>query len=129
MELFISKDMKTNTRKILGLSCVPTGSAYRERYQAKAVSTIGGISTRLKKNINNKMTLNQTDVTCILSMECQTVIDNILLQSDVPVDLLDIKKTLLLLVTVHLRLKKEASSMQPAAARKIPQDWRWKSER
>jgi len=64
----------------------------RERYQAQAVSTIGGMSAIPKININDKMTLNQTDASYILSMECQTAIDNILLHSDVPVDLLDIEK-------------------------------------
>ena len=45
-----------------------------------------------KISIKDKMILNQTDASYILSLECQTAIDNILLHSDVPVDLLDIEK-------------------------------------
>ena len=64
----------------------------RERYQAQAVSSMGGMSAIPKINIRDKLTLNQTDASYILSLECQTAIDNILLHSDVPVDLLDIEK-------------------------------------
>jgi hypothetical protein len=64
----------------------------RERYQAQAFSTIGVMSAIPKLNKNDKMTLNKTDASFILSLECQTAIDNILLHSDVPVALLDIEK-------------------------------------
>ena len=64
----------------------------RERYQSQAVSSIGGMSAIPKINIRDKLTLNQSDASYILSLECQTAIDNILLHSDVPVDLLDIEK-------------------------------------
>ena len=64
----------------------------REKYQAQAVSTLGGVSAIPKINIKDKMTLNQADASYILSIECQTAIDNVLLQSDVPVDLLDVDK-------------------------------------
>ena len=64
----------------------------REKYQAQAQSTLGGMSAIPKISIKDKMTLNQTDASYILSLECQTAIDNILLHSDVPVDLLDVEK-------------------------------------
>ena len=67
-------------------------SKEREKYQAQAVSTLGGMSAIPKINIKDKMTLNQTDASYILSIECQTAIDNVLLHSDVPVDLLDVEK-------------------------------------
>ena len=43
-------------------------------------------------SINDAMTLNQSDASYMLSLECQTAVDNVLLQSDVPVDLLDVEK-------------------------------------
>ena len=67
-------------------------SKEREKYQAQAVSSLGGMSAIPKISVKDKMTLNQTDASYILSLECQTAIDNILLHSDVPVDLLDIEK-------------------------------------
>lgn len=39
-----------------------------------------------------RFTLSQADASYNLSLEVQTAIDNILLQSDVPVDLLDVEK-------------------------------------
>ncbi|XP_013079429.2 Bardet-Biedl syndrome 7 protein homolog isoform X1 [Biomphalaria glabrata] len=42
--------------------------------------------------INDKFVLNKDDASYSLSLELQSPIDNILLQSDVPVDLLDIEK-------------------------------------
>ena len=38
------------------------------------------------------MTLNRSDASYLLSLEVQTAIDNVLLQSDVPVDLLDVER-------------------------------------
>lgn len=38
------------------------------------------------------MTLNRSDASYLLSLEVQTAIDNVLLQSDVPIDLLDVEK-------------------------------------
>ena len=67
-------------------------SKEREKYQAQAVSTLGGMSAIPKISIKDKMTLNQGDASYILSLECETAIDNILLHSDVPVDLLDVEK-------------------------------------
>ena len=64
----------------------------RERYQSQAVSSLGGMSAIPRLSITDSMTLNQTDASYMLSLECQTAIDNVLLQSDVPVDLLDVEK-------------------------------------
>ena len=38
------------------------------------------------------MTLNRNDASYLLSIEVQTAIDNVLLQSDVPTDLLDVER-------------------------------------
>lgn len=38
------------------------------------------------------MTLSRSDASYLLSLEVQTAIDNVLLQSDVPIDLLDVEK-------------------------------------
>ena len=40
----------------------------------------------------SRFTLSQGDASYSLSLEVQTSIDNVLLQSDVPVDLLDVEK-------------------------------------
>ena len=50
------------------------------------------ISAIPKLNINDRFTLSQTDASYLLSLELETAIDNVLLQSDVPVDLLDVEK-------------------------------------
>ena len=44
------------------------------RYQAQAVSPLGGMSTIPKLSINDRMSLNQADASYILSLECQTAI-------------------------------------------------------
>ena len=67
-------------------------SKERERYQSQAMSSLGGMSAIPRLSITDSMTLNQTDASYMLSLECQTAIDNVLLQSDVPVDLLDVEK-------------------------------------
>ncbi|XP_066575921.1 BBSome complex member BBS7 [Amia ocellicauda] len=63
----------------------------REKYQqssqsSKAVSTVPTFS------VNDKFTLCQEDASYSLTLEVQTAIDNLLLQSDVPIDLLDVDK-------------------------------------
>ncbi|XP_054419498.1 Bardet-Biedl syndrome 7 protein isoform X1 [Pteronotus mesoamericanus] len=63
----------------------------RERYQqasqsSKAKSAVPSFS------INDKFTLNQDDASYSLILEVQTAIDNVLIQSDVPIDLLDVDK-------------------------------------
>jgi len=42
--------------------------------------------------INDRFSLSQADASYTLTLEAQTAIDNVLLQSDVPVDLLDVEK-------------------------------------
>ena len=46
----------------------------------------------LQSNINDRFTLSQSDASYLLSLELETPIDNVLLQSDCPVDLLDVEK-------------------------------------
>ncbi|OBS70111.1 hypothetical protein A6R68_01350 [Neotoma lepida] len=63
----------------------------RENYQqssqsSKAKSTVPSFS------INDKFTLNKDDASYSLVLEVQTAIDNVLIQSDVPIDLLDVDK-------------------------------------
>lgn len=63
----------------------------RERYQAMA-SQGGAISAVSHFQVNDKWRLSRTDASYILSIEVHTAIDFILLQSDVPVDLLDVDR-------------------------------------
>uniref|UniRef100_A0A8D0Z2V9 Bardet-Biedl syndrome 7 protein homolog n=1 Tax=Sus scrofa TaxID=9823 RepID=A0A8D0Z2V9_PIG len=63
----------------------------REKYQqssqsSKAKSAVPSFS------INDKFTLNKDDASYSLILEVQTAIDNVLIQSDVPIDLLDMDK-------------------------------------
>ncbi|XP_008266138.2 BBSome complex member BBS7 isoform X2 [Oryctolagus cuniculus] len=63
----------------------------RENYQkssqsSKAKSAVPSFS------INDKFTLNKDDASYSLVLEVQTAIDNVLIQSDVPIDLLDVDK-------------------------------------
>ncbi|KAL2780868.1 Bardet-Biedl syndrome 7 protein isoform b [Daubentonia madagascariensis] len=63
----------------------------RENYQqcsqsSKAKSAVPSFS------INDKFTLNKDDASYSLILEVQTAIDNVLIQSDVPIDLLDVDK-------------------------------------
>ncbi|XP_066089945.1 Bardet-Biedl syndrome 7 protein isoform X1 [Saccopteryx bilineata] len=63
----------------------------REKYQqssqsSKAKSAVPSFS------INDKFTLNKDDASYSLVLEVQTAIDNVLIQSDVPIDLLDVDK-------------------------------------
>lgn len=39
-----------------------------------------------------QISLNRSDASYLLSVEVQTAVDNVLLQSDVPIDLLDVEK-------------------------------------
>ncbi len=52
----------------------------------------GLLSAIPRISINDRFTLSQADASYNLSLEAQTSIDNVLLQSDVPVDLLDVEK-------------------------------------
>ncbi|CAL4090214.1 unnamed protein product, partial [Meganyctiphanes norvegica] len=64
----------------------------RDRYQAATQSQFPGISAVPFFSVNDKMTLNRSDASYLLSLEVQTAVDNVLLQSDVPIDLLDVEK-------------------------------------
>ncbi|XP_052252267.1 Bardet-Biedl syndrome 7 protein homolog isoform X2 [Dreissena polymorpha] len=63
----------------------------REKYQQTAQSTTA-ISAVPSFHINDKFVLNREDASYTLSLELQMPIDNVLLQSDVPIDLLDVEK-------------------------------------
>ncbi|OWF52937.1 Bardet-Biedl syndrome 7 protein homolog isoform X2 [Mizuhopecten yessoensis] len=63
----------------------------REKYQQTANSQTA-ISAIPNFNTNDKFVLNREDASYTLSLELQMPIDNILLQSDVPIDLLDVEK-------------------------------------
>ncbi|KAK4304694.1 hypothetical protein Pmani_023378 [Petrolisthes manimaculis] len=64
----------------------------RDQYQAATQSTFPGISAVPFFSVNDKMSLSRNDASYLLSLEVQTAIDNVLLQSDVPIDLLDVEK-------------------------------------
>eukprot|EP00066_Takifugu_rubripes_P020021 XP_011609287.1 PREDICTED: Bardet-Biedl syndrome 7 protein [Takifugu rubripes] len=63
----------------------------REQYQqtSQSSSALSGVPIF---SINDKFTLCQDDASYSLTLEVQTAIDNLLLQSDVPIDLLDVDK-------------------------------------
>ncbi|CAD5123923.1 DgyrCDS12231 [Dimorphilus gyrociliatus] len=63
----------------------------RERYQSMAAQG-NSISAVPHFQVNNKWRLSRADASYILSIEVHTAIDFILLQSDVPVDLLDVDR-------------------------------------
>lgn len=63
----------------------------REKYQQTANSKTA-VSAVPVFNINDRFQLNHGDASYTLSIEVQMPIDTILLQSDVPVDLLDVEK-------------------------------------
>ncbi|XP_078261730.1 BBSome complex member BBS7 isoform X4 [Rhinoraja longicauda] len=63
----------------------------REKYHQSAHST-GTVSAMPVFSVNDKFTLNRDDASYSLTLEVQTAIDNVLLQSDVPIDLLDVDK-------------------------------------
>ncbi|XP_077433845.1 BBSome complex member BBS7 isoform X1 [Vanacampus margaritifer] len=61
----------------------------RDQYQQTSLSKTA-VSVVPAFNINDKFTLCQDDASYSLTLEVQTAIDNLLLQSDVPIDLLDV---------------------------------------
>ncbi|XP_026855175.1 Bardet-Biedl syndrome 7 protein [Electrophorus electricus] len=63
----------------------------REKYQQSAQSSTA-VSAVPLFSINDRFTLCQDDASYTLTLEVQTAIDNLLLQSDVPIDLLDVDK-------------------------------------
>ncbi|XP_059821053.1 Bardet-Biedl syndrome 7 protein isoform X1 [Hypanus sabinus] len=63
----------------------------REKYHQSAHSS-GAVSAVPVFNVNDKFILNSDDASYSLTLEVQTAIDSLLLQSDVPIDLLDVDK-------------------------------------
>ncbi|CAB1337407.1 unnamed protein product [Coregonus sp. 'balchen'] len=63
----------------------------REKYQQTSQSSTA-VSAMPVFSVNDKFTLCQDDASYSLTLEVQTAIDNLLLQSDVPIDLLDVDK-------------------------------------
>ncbi|KAG7328903.1 hypothetical protein KOW79_007077 [Hemibagrus wyckioides] len=63
----------------------------REKYQQSSQSSTA-VSAVPVFSINDRFTLCQEDASYSLTLEVQTAIDNLLLQSDVPIDLLDVDK-------------------------------------
>ncbi|XP_077332966.1 BBSome complex member BBS7 isoform X2 [Lithobates pipiens] len=63
----------------------------REKYQHSSQSTTA-VSAVPVFSVNDKFTLNKDDASYSLILEVQMAIDNVLIQSDVPVDLLDVDK-------------------------------------
>ncbi|XP_061643500.1 Bardet-Biedl syndrome 7 protein isoform X2 [Phyllopteryx taeniolatus] len=61
----------------------------REQYQQTSLSKTA-VTVVPAFSINDKFTLCQDDASYSLMLEVQTAIDNLLLQSDVPIDLLDV---------------------------------------
>ncbi|XP_051915384.1 Bardet-Biedl syndrome 7 protein isoform X1 [Hippocampus zosterae] len=61
----------------------------REQYQQTSLSKTA-VSVVPAFSINDKFTLCQDDASYSLTLEVQTAIDNLLLQSNVPIDLLDV---------------------------------------
>ncbi|XP_077135152.1 BBSome complex member BBS7 isoform X1 [Ranitomeya variabilis] len=92
-ELKMSQEMQT---KISSLRAELEQLQYkvvqeRERYQHSSQSTTA-VSAVPVFSINDKFTLNKDDASYSLVLEVQMAIDNVLMQSDVPVDLLDVDK-------------------------------------
>lgn len=63
----------------------------RERYQQSSQAG-GAVSATPTFSVNDKFALSPDDASYSLTLEVQTAIDNLLLQSDVPIDLLDVEK-------------------------------------
>ncbi|XP_074129907.1 BBSome complex member BBS7 isoform X2 [Sminthopsis crassicaudata] len=63
----------------------------REKYQQSSQSNTA-ISSVPTFSVNDKFTLNKDDASYSLILEVQTAIDNVMVQSDVPIDLLDVDK-------------------------------------
>ncbi|XP_068907330.1 Bardet-Biedl syndrome 7 protein homolog isoform X2 [Tenebrio molitor] len=64
----------------------------REKYQSSTQSFFEELSAIPLLSIKDSFVLSKETATYILTMEVPTAIDNILLQSNVPVDLLDVEK-------------------------------------
>ena len=64
----------------------------REKYHQASQSQGPAVSAIPRLNINDRFTLSQSDASYLLSIELETPIENVLLQSDCPIDLLDVEK-------------------------------------
>ncbi|KAF2879488.1 hypothetical protein ILUMI_26683 [Ignelater luminosus] len=64
----------------------------RERYQASTQTFLDEMSAIPLLSIKDSMVLSKDDASYILTLEVPTAIDNVLLQSDVPINLLDVEK-------------------------------------
>ncbi|KAK6626098.1 hypothetical protein RUM43_006402 [Polyplax serrata] len=64
----------------------------KDKYHIAAENNDNALSTIPAIAINDRFYLHREDASYTLSIEVQTSVDNILIQSDVPVDLLDIEK-------------------------------------
>ncbi|KAF5285041.1 hypothetical protein FQR65_LT02353 [Abscondita terminalis] len=64
----------------------------REKYQASTQSYMDEMSAIPLLSIKDSMVQSKEDASYILTLEVPTAIDNVLLQSNVPVDLLDVEK-------------------------------------
>ncbi|XP_063692711.1 Bardet-Biedl syndrome 7 protein homolog [Bolinopsis microptera] len=78
----LKKDIEDLKRQVL---------AEREKYQ-KSAGSDSAISAVVKFHVNDKFTLNPVDANYLLSIEIQMPIENVLLQCDVPIDLLDVER-------------------------------------
>ncbi|PSN57277.1 hypothetical protein C0J52_02560 [Blattella germanica] len=67
-------------------------SREREKYQAATQDKSDGLSAIPFISVNDKLSLCGEDASYSLTIEVQTAIDNVLIQSDVPVDLLDVDR-------------------------------------
>ncbi len=86
-QLQASQPPPPSSSDVMGDGESPTPSA-----SASSSTSSGPLSAIPRISINDRFTLSQADASYNLSLEAQTAVDNILLQSDVPVDLLDVEK-------------------------------------
>ena len=86
-QLQASQPPPPSSSDMMGEGGSPTPSA-----SASSSTSSGPLSAIPRISINDRFTLSQADASYNLSLEAQTAVDNILLQSDVPVDLLDVEK-------------------------------------
>lgn len=66
-------------------------SIEKEKFH-QTVQEKGGVCAAIPLNINDKFCLCQDDASYLLSIETLTAIDHVLLQSNIPLDLLDVEK-------------------------------------
>ncbi|CAG0885755.1 unnamed protein product [Cyprideis torosa] len=64
----------------------------RERYQAATQSLNAGFSAMPFFSLKDNLLLNQAEASYTLALEVQAPIDIVLLQSDIPIDILDVER-------------------------------------